>query len=137
MSNTAFPTFPVIQSVLIAEDHRRQRAEIVKHVGELGLATVHEAATAHEAIRLAVEHRPQLILLDGLLPGMHGFEVARIIRAIDPAYQPRIVLITAIYKNIRYENEAKLKFGVDAYLIKPVTPDAIRGAIEGAEVQAA
>lgn len=115
--------------VLIAEDGKKQRAELVRLLETMGFQDIHVAATAHEAIRLAVQLRPNLVILDGLLPGMHGFEVARFIRGIDPAYNPRIVLATAIYKNVRYENEAKLKYGIDAYMVKPVTRDLLQLAV--------
>ena len=115
--------------VLVVEDERRQCAELVRQLETIGGHAIHVATTAHEAIRLAVQLRPAVIILDGLLPGMHGFEVARFIRGVDAAYRPRIVLTTAIYKHIRYRNEARLKYGVDAYLVKPVTPEALQEAM--------
>jgi CheY-like chemotaxis protein len=113
--------------ILVAEDQRIQRAYMVDLVSTDG-AVVFEAATAHEAIKLAVQHRPELILLDGLLPGMHGFEVARFVRSIARDYHPRIVVTTAIYKHMRYRNEAKLRYGVDEYLLKPID-EQVLGAI--------
>jgi response regulator RpfG family c-di-GMP phosphodiesterase len=59
------------------------------------------------------------------------FEVARFVRALDPAYRPRIAIITAIYKDTRYQNEARLKYGVDHYLVKPVTRDQVASAVFG------
>ncbi len=113
--------------ILVAEDQRIQRAYMVDLVSREG-AVVFEATTAHEAIKLAVQHRPELILLDGLLPGMHGFEVARFVRSIARDYHPRIVMTTAVYKHMRYRNEAKLRYGVDEYLIKPIDEQTL-GAI--------
>ncbi|HYC87858.1 MAG TPA: response regulator [Thermoanaerobaculia bacterium] len=115
--------------VLVAEDSRRQCAELVEILKTLGARDIRIANTGHEAIRMASQFRPNLIVLDGLLPGMHGFEVARFIRGIDPAYQPRIIFTTAIYKNVRYENEARLKYGIDAYVVKPVTEEGLRMAM--------
>ena len=120
------------QKVLIAEDSERQSAELVRLLQNLGYSDVNAAATAHDAIRHAVQDRPSVVFLDGLLPGMHGFEVARFIRGIDAKYRPRIIITTAIYKNVRYQNEAKLKYGVDAYLVKPITADALRQAMSEA-----
>ena len=115
--------------VLVVEDERRQCAELVRQLEAFGGHAIHVATTAHEAIRLALQLRPEVIILDGLLPGMHGFEVARFIRGVDSHYHPRIVLTTAIYKHVRYRNEAKLKYGVDAYLVKPVTSEALHEAM--------
>ncbi len=117
------------QRVLVAEDGQRQCAELVQLLKSLGFQDISVASTAHEAIRFAVQLRPDIVVLDGLLPGMHGFEVARFIRNIDSTYRPRIVLATAIYKSVRYENEARLKYGIDAYIVKPITSDTLRGAV--------
>lgn len=118
--------------VLIAEDERKTRAMLVEMLRSLGCETV-EAATGFEAVKLVQESRPDVLLLDGLLPEMHGFEVARFVRSLAPQYRPRIVIITAVYKSQRYQSEAKLQFGVDHYLVKPVTKEAVAAAIFGPE----
>jgi CheY-like chemotaxis protein len=105
--------------VLVVDDDRSIRARVTEHLVGKGFEAA-ESKTAYEAIQAAAIRRPSLILLDGLLPQMHGFEVARMINAIDPTYKPRIVMMTAIYKHIRYRNEAKLKYGIVDYLTKPI-----------------
>ena len=104
---------------LIVDDDRLIRARLHEYLGSNGLRTL-ESKTAYEAIQAAAQHRPQLILLDGLLPQMHGFEVARMINALDVNYKPKIIMMTAIYKHIRYRNEARLKYGIANYLVKPI-----------------
>jgi CheY-like chemotaxis protein len=116
--------------VLIAEDERKTREFLVSVVDALGCQTLVSAAGL-EAVKLVQEHRPHVLLIDGLMPEMHGFEVARFVRALDPAYRPRIAIITAIYKDARYQTEARLKFGVDHYLVKPVTRDQVVNAVFG------
>jgi CheY-like chemotaxis protein len=114
--------------ILVAEDERKPREFLAALIQRAGCDTL-TAAGGFEAVRLAQEQRPQVILLDGLLPEMHGFEVARFVRSIDPAYHPRIVLVTAVYKHSRYQTEAKLRYGVDQYLVKPVTREQIANVI--------
>jgi len=116
--------------VMIAEDEKKTRAMLVDILQSLGCETV-EAATGFEAIKLVQEQHPEVLLLDGLLPEMHGFEIARFVRSLAPEYRPRIVIITAVYKSQKYQNEAKLQFGVDHYLIKPVEKDDVAEAIFG------
>ncbi|HJT16887.1 MAG TPA: response regulator [Thermoanaerobaculia bacterium] len=116
--------------VLIAEDEKKTRAMLVEMLQSLGCETV-EAASGYETVKLVQEHRPEVLLLDGLLPEMHGFEIARFVRSMAPEYRPRIVIITAVYKSQRYQNEAKLQFGVDHYLLKPVTKEAVANAVFG------
>ena len=132
-----FPYFPVdatLPSVLIVEDERKQRAALVDAFEAMNIHAL-TASSGYEAIRIASDCRPQLILVDGLLPEMHGFEISRFIRRIDDEYHPRIALMTAIYKHTRYQNEARLKYGIDDYLIKPVHPQLLAGLVR--RVQAA
>jgi len=128
---------PTAERILVAEDGKRQCAELVGILERMGWREILTAHTAHEAIRMAMQSRPDVVIVDGLLPGMHGFEVARFIRNSDPAYRPRIIFVTAVYKNIRYQNEAKLTYGIDAYVIKPVSEDAIRAALQTTTAAAA
>jgi len=120
--------------VLIAEDETKTRAILSEMLRELGCETV-EAGSGFEAVKLVQEHRPDVLVLDGLLPEMHGFEVARFVRSMAPAYRPRIVIITAVYKSQKYRSEAQLQFGVDHYLIKPVSKEAVAEAVFGLELK--
>lgn len=114
--------------VLVAEDEKKTREFVAGILDALGCETC-VASAGFEAVKAVQQKRPQLLLLDGLLPEMHGFEVARFVRGIDPGYRPRIVLVTAVYKHSRYQSEAKLKYGVDQYLVKPITKEHIANVI--------
>ncbi len=116
--------------VLVAEDERKTREFLVGLLERAGCETM-VAAAGFEAVKVTQERRPQILLLDGLLPEMHGFEIARFVRGIDRDYRPRIVLVTAVYKHSRYRSEARLKYGVDQYLVKPVTTEQIANAVFG------
>jgi CheY-like chemotaxis protein len=124
----AAPGVMLFPRVLIVEDHRFTRQTLLDCATEIGCETV-AVAGAYEALRVAQEKRPDVILLDGLLPQMHGFELARLLRNLDRDYHPRIVLMTAIYKHIRYQNEARLKYGIDTYIIKPVSKETLQAVL--------
>ena len=120
---------PTIQRLaLVVEDERRMRATMIEMLRSLGYHTL-EAASGFEAIRLAAQFRPALVVMDSLLPNMHGLEVSRFIRNADSSYTPRIIVVTGIYRNIRYRNEARLKYGIEDYLVKPVTREALAAAL--------
>jgi len=120
----------VLPRVAVVEDQTRLREQLVWQLRAFDIEPL-VARSGYEAIRVITESQPDLIFLDGLLPEMHGFDVARFIRQMQgDGYAPRIVLLTAIYKNVRYQNDAKLRYGIDEYLLKPVSEEAIRGAIE-------
>ena len=129
-----FEADATLPSVLIVEDERKLRWSLIEQFRTMGIDAL-TASSGYEAIRVAGERRPELILLDGLLPEMHGFEIARFIRRIDRDYRPHIAIMTAIYKHTRYQNEARLKYGIDDYLIKPVLPQSLAGLVR--RVQAA
>jgi DNA-binding response OmpR family regulator len=105
--------------VLIAEDEPKLRERLIAQLHAQGISP-RVTSTGYETLRAVDQFRPDLILLDGLLPEMHGFEIARFIRNMDRVYRPRIAIVTGIYKNVRYQNEARLKYGIDHYLVKPV-----------------
>lgn len=118
-----------VPSVLIVEDERKLRGWLDEQFQMIGIVPL-TASSGYEAIRIAAEKRPDLILLDGLLPQMHGFEIARLVRHLDGRYRPYIAVMTAIYKNVRYQNEARLKYGIDEYMIKPLRPESLATLVE-------
>lgn len=115
------------QRVLVVDDDRRARKAVTEIIEETG-AEVLTAKSGFEAIGIAHARRPDVIVLDGLLPQMHGFEVARFIRTI-PGYRPIIILVTAVYKGNHYELDARVKYGIDRYLTKPVSATALLEAL--------
>lgn len=69
--------------ILVVDDEAPVRAMIVRAITELGYR-VREAAGGEEALRLVEEERPELVILDYVMPGLDGAEVARRIAAVDP-----------------------------------------------------
>ena len=80
----------------------------------------YDTATAHnglEALQRAAEFRPQLMVLDVMLPVVDGFEVCRQLRA-DPAHAGlKILLLTA--RGRAAEIERGIRLGADLYMTKP------------------
>ncbi|MGA7616788.1 MAG: response regulator [Thermoanaerobaculia bacterium] len=114
--------------ILVVDDDNRVRQTLTQMLESMGHSPI-TARTGLEAIRLAEIHHPPVIILDGLLPEMHGFEIARHLRTRRDDYHPRIALMTAIYKKNQYQKYAKLKYGIDCYLFKPMTPQKLQLAI--------
>jgi CheY-like chemotaxis protein len=69
--------------ILVVDDDQQVRATIVRGLTALGYA-VREAAGGADALALIGEQKPQLIVLDYMMPGMDGAETAREIARIDP-----------------------------------------------------
>ena len=114
--------------VLIVEDDFRV-AEIHRaYVQRLeGFTVVAEAHTAIEALRLAEESRPDLVLLDIYLPDRSGLDVLRSLRT--PGRHPVDVIAITADKDVETLREA-LKSGVVHYLVKPFQFSAFREKLE-------
>ena len=107
--------------VLVADAVPEMREEAAAAVKKQG-ATVLQAANGRAALDLIREARPELVILDAMLPMMPGFEVCRAVKG-DPVLRPtRVVLTSAIHRGT-VAADAKIAFGADAFLEKPYRPD--------------
>ena len=117
-----------LMRVLIADDSPVFRAFVTSVLRDHGLEAV-EASTGRQALDLMLAERPQLAILDGLMPLLSGFEVVQKIRETAPDYKPVVFIVTAVYKGRRWESEAKQKYQVNEYLQKPFEPHELSAAI--------
>ncbi len=81
-----------------------------------------------EGVRLALEHRPDVVLLDIRMPGMDGFEVARAIRADARLDHTRVVAVTA--SAMVGDREQIVAAGFDGYIDKPIDPERFMPEVE-------
>ncbi len=115
--------------VLIVDDHvmvRRGLATFLRAFSELALAG--EAGSGEEAIRLSAELRPDVILMDMMLPGINGPEAIRTIRQRQPDVQ---ILALTSFKEGELIRDA-LEAGAIGYLLKDVSADELASAIRAA-----
>ena len=78
---------------------------------------IRAAADGEKAVKAAEEYRPDLILLDVMMPRMDGYEVCQHIRANPELRDVAIVMLTA--KGREVEREKGLALGADLYITKP------------------
>lgn len=116
--------------VVMADDHAWVRARIRAALEGDGCEVAAEGATAQEAVALAVEHEPDVVLLDIHMPG-NGIAAAREISQALP--QTAIVMLTSSKEDEDLFDS--LKAGASGYLLKdtdPVKlPEALRSAVAG------
>jgi AmiR/NasT family two-component response regulator len=110
--------------VVVAEDNTLVRRLICSLVEDRGYQVVGQAVDGREAVALAGELRPDVILLDLEMPEMDGIEAANAIANCCPT---PIVVLTAY--DVPELVEGATKAGVGAYLIKPPEADAMDRAI--------
>jgi two-component system LytT family response regulator len=109
------------ESILIADDEPLARQTLVAQLRELGCrGTIHQAADGRTAIELANSQRPELILLDIVMPGATGLQV---LERLD--YEPHVIFTTA------HDQFAVTAFELGAldYVLKPFGRDRLERAI--------
>jgi two-component system response regulator AlgR len=117
-----------MQSVLIVDDEQPARERLRTLLAEVGgVEVAGEAATGVEALQIAAERQPTLVLLDVRMPGMDGVEAAHHLAAL--AVPPAVIFTTA------YDEYAVSAFDAQAigYLLKPVRKEKLAAALSRAE----
>lgn len=102
--------------ILIVEDEPDILSLLEEHLGDDGY-TVLTAATGTEAVMLAKADRPDLILLDVMMPGMNGFDVCNILRDQPETRDTPIIFLTAVAEASR--KVMGLRLGASDYITKP------------------
>ncbi len=110
--------------VLIVDDEDLTRILLsqVLERAHIGPVDVFMAEDGEEALRVAEETRPDLILLDLLLPKMNGYDVCRALRSIAD-YQPYIIILTARGQNT--DRQQASESGANDFMTKPFNPSGL------------
>ncbi|WP_068262555.1 response regulator transcription factor [Janibacter limosus] len=106
-------------TVVVADDDVDIRDLVAFKLDSAGY-TVVPAADGDEALRLITEHRPDVAVLDVMMPGQSGLDVLRSIRADDQLAHTRVILLTARARDV--DVDAGFSTGADDYLTKPFSP---------------
>ena len=120
--------------ILIVEDNEKN-LKLVRDVLQFKGYRTLEAGTAGEGLRLAAEHRPDLILMDIQLPDMDGSAALAQLRAEPSTAGICVVALTA--QAMGGDRERLIGVGFDGYLTKPISirefPDQVRQFCERAQ----
>ena len=119
--------------ILVVDDEPTNRAVLVELLQ--GEYTVLEATNGADALALARESTPDIILLDVLMPGMDGFEVCRRLKSDESTRDVPVIFVTSLDD---YGDEAQgLALGAADYITKPVQPalvlERVRSHVELAQ----
>ncbi len=106
-----------MSTILIVEDNEKNMKlvrDILRHAGHETL----EAATGGDGVRLAVEKRPDLVLMDIQLPDIDGIEALRRIRAVGELDAMPVIAVSA---SVMPDDQQKIvTSGFDAFVTKPI-----------------
>ncbi len=110
--------------LLVVEDEDQLRKIISEHFISEGYQTI-EASNGEEALRLWEEYRPDLVILDIMLPLKSGMEVLKEIRALD---NTPVIMLTARVEEI--DKLLGLEMGADDYITKPFSPRELSARVK-------
>ena len=111
--------------ILVVDDEAILRLDLSEMLTERGHDVVGEADNGADAVRLARELHPDLVLMDVKMPGMSGLEAAKLIGGEQLA---PVLLLTAYSQRDVVEQAADS--GVMAYLVKPIREEELTPALE-------
>lgn len=112
--------------ILLAEDHTMVRAGVRSLLEAASIDVVGDVADGRDAVRLARELRPDVVVLDVQMPGMNGIEAAREIRAADEAVA---IVMLSMHGDPQYIAEA-LRAGATGYVPKDAAFSELLAAVE-------
>lgn len=110
--------------ILVVEDEASIRKFITINLERNGYE-VSEADSGEKALDIIKGHKPRVVVLDVMLPGIDGFEVCKRVRCEDP--EIIIIMLTARGQDV--DKIAGLELGADDYMVKPFNPRELTARI--------
>lgn len=111
-----------MKKVLVVDDSMYMRTLISDALTKAGYEIIAQAANGEAAIDMALEHRPDLITLDNILPDMIGTDILRVLKQ-DEKISSKIVMISAVGQESVIQEGMSL--GASDYIVKPFTADSL------------
>ncbi len=116
-------------TVLLVDDHSMVRIGLKAYFSTLpDIQVVAEAGSGEEAVQLAAQFAPDVVLMDLLMPGMDGVEATRQVKKVSPRTQ---VIVLTSYHDDEHIFPA-IRAGALSYVLKDIDPDELANAIRRA-----
>ena len=116
-------------TILIVDDEDSIREFYILGLKECGFSVL-SAKNGLDGLKIAETQRPDVVVLDIVMPGLNGFEVCAKIREIPELSKTAVVFTSA--KSYKSDIDRAMELGADVYLIKPFEMNDLIRAIEGA-----
>ncbi len=117
----------MMYKILVADDEKALRLLIAGTL-EIGDYDILEADNGIEALELVKKKRPDLVILDVMMPGMTGYEVCKRIKTNPDIADTKVLILTA--KGQQSDKEAAWEALADFYLSKPFSPMDLLSMVE-------
>lgn len=118
-------------TILVVDDEAEIRRMLDRLLSGKGYRVL-QAETGNMALKMVKEHSPDLIVLDAMLPEVHGFDIARRIKGSKRYGGIPIVMVSAIYRGWHYAEDLRQSCGVEAFIEKPFRIQDVVQAVETA-----
>jgi DNA-binding response OmpR family regulator len=115
------------QSVLVVDDEPMARTLLRLMLVRAGFAVI-EAENGFEALAKAQQQRPDIVLLDVMMPGMDGFTVCETLRQQSETADLPIIMLSA--KTDLASVNKGIRLGATEYLTKPISPDELTQQVQ-------
>ena len=113
--------------LVIADDSSTILAMVELAVRRDGYEPV-TAVDGIQALEVIREHRPELVIIDAMMPGASGYEVCKALREDPDGPRPYVIMLTAGGRDSDREKAAEA--GVDEFMTKPFSPSALRERVK-------
>ncbi|HEY7697550.1 MAG TPA: response regulator [Vicinamibacteria bacterium] len=112
-------------SILIVDDDAEDLASVERALRTLGSELV-SVKDPHEVMPAVNRLRPDVVILDALLPGLSGFDLCKQIKSDAQLKTTQVLILTGVYLRQQYRHEAIQQFKADAFLTKPFRPPELQ-----------
>ncbi|MGY8903144.1 MAG: response regulator [Burkholderiales bacterium] len=116
-----------INKVLVVDDSKTELMYLTDLLEKKGMQ-VKTAENAEDAFKKLAEEKPDLILMDVVMPGQNGFQLTRAITR-DPLYAD-VPIIMCTSKNLETDRVWGMRQGARDYIVKPVDPEELMAKIK-------
>ncbi|MBN2013653.1 MAG: response regulator [Candidatus Altiarchaeota archaeon] len=111
----------VLIITLVVDDYAPLREAAVEILRSKGFRNIFEAETPEEGMDLVREHKPDLVILDIIMPSIRGIDLIDDVKKISP--ETKVVMLSVLSGEATIQ-ESMTK-GADLYLVKPLTPTKV------------
>jgi DNA-binding response OmpR family regulator len=115
-----------MKTILIIEDHSDMRELLMWQIELMGFMPI-TAKRGKEGVEMALSEKPELIIMDIMMPGMDGWEAAREIRAHAETKEIPILAATALFRDS--DLKTCIEAGCNDYIVKPFTFQELQGKV--------
>jgi DNA-binding response OmpR family regulator len=118
----------MVKKILVVDDDINIRILISAALENDPRYQLLEAASGEEGLELARRERPDLVLLDNILPGRDGFSVCRELKGDPETCLIRVMMLTAMAQEV--DRRRGMAAGADAFFTKPFSPQDLLRKVE-------